>query len=101
MALLSGQIDVPTAGTAVQGPSSPSGKIFAIKAHPDNADTVWVGNDGADDITASNSFPLNAGEGVTIDVEELAKQFTTSPSLAVLWFDADSNGDDICWLKIK
>ena len=99
MALLSGQITVTTAGTAVQGPSTPAGKIFALKAHPDNTDTVWFGNDDADDVTSSNGFPLNPGEGVTIDIDAI--ETTPASNLAALWFDADVNGEKICWLKLK
>ena len=87
MGVLSGQITVTTAGTAVQGPAVPGGGSFAIKAHPDNTDTVWVGNDGAGDVTSSNGFPLDAGEGIVFQVDNLAE----------LWFDADVNGEKFCW----
>ena len=97
--LLSGLITVTTAGTAVQGPTAPKGAIFALKGHPDNTDTVWVGNDGADDVTSSNGFPMNAGEGVTIDIDTL--EGTAGTNLSALWFDADVNGEKICWLRLK
>ena len=64
---LSGQITVTTAGTAVQGSDVP-GSIFALKAHPDNTDTAWVGEDGAGDVAAANGFPLNPGETVVVEV---------------------------------
>ena len=85
----SGQITVTTAGTAVQGTDN-RGMLFAIKAHPDNADTVWVGNDGADDITSSNAYPLDPGETIIIEVANLNS----------LYVDADSNGDKVCWLRL-
>lgn len=85
----SGQITVTTAGTAVQGTSRKS-HLVALKAHPDNADTVWVGNDDAGDVTSSNGFPLDAGENVIVEVGNLND----------LWFDADSNGDKACWLAL-
>ena len=43
----SGQITVTTAGTAVQGTDMP-GFLFSLVAHPDNTDTVWVGNASED-----------------------------------------------------
>ena len=89
MAVRSGVITVSTAGTAVQGTSTSGAAAVAVKAHPDNADTVWVGNDGAGDVTASNGFPLNPGEGVVVPGD-----------LENYWFDADSNGDQICWLVV-
>lgn len=62
---------------------------MAVKAHPDNADTVWVGNDGAGDVSASNGLPLDPGEGVVVPGD-----------LENYWFDADSNGDKVCWLVV-
>ena len=88
--VLSGQITVTTAGTAVVGTSTPGAVRVAVKAHPDNADTVWVGNDGADDVAASNGFPLNPGEGVAL-----------RGNLNQYWFDADGNGDKVCWVVVE
>lgn len=89
MAVRSGQITVTTAGTAVQGTFS-SARVVAVKAHPDNADAVWVGSDGAGDVTAANGFPLDPGEGVVL-----------TGGLSDFWFDADSSGDKICWLVVE
>jgi len=91
----SGQITVATAGTAVAGPSAPSGQLFAFKAHPDNTDTVWVGNDGANDLTSSNGFPLDPGEGIVV------KMLTVDSPLAELYFDADVSGEKICWFLMN
>lgn len=92
MSARSGQITVSTAGTAVQGPSAPTGRWFMIEAHPDNTGTVWVGNDGAGDVTSSNGFGLDAGDTVTLEVKR---------SLAELWFDADTNGHKFCWILVN
>lgn len=86
---LSGLITVTTAGTAVQGPSTPGVYAVAVKAHPNNSDTVWVGNDGAGDVAATNGFPLNPGEGVVVQ-----------GSLDSLFFDADVSGEKLCWLVV-
>lgn len=91
MAARSGQITVTTAGTAVQGPATPTGRWFVLAAHPDNTNDVWVGNDGADDVTASNGFGLAAGDAVAVEVRR---------SLDELWFDADTNGEKVCWLLV-
>lgn len=87
----SGQITVTTGGTAVQGPATPQGSQFAIKAHPDNTDTVWVGNNGSNDVAAANGFPLDAGEGIVVDVS----------SLRSLYFDADVDGEKFCWFLLR
>lgn len=87
--VLSGQITVTTAGTAEQGPSTPGAVTVALKAHPDNTDAVWVGNDGADDVSASSGFPLDPGEGVVVPGD-----------LEKYWFDADVSGEKLCWLVV-
>jgi hypothetical protein len=89
MAAKSGQITVAAAGTAVQGTDVVGGEFF-LKAHPDNTDTVWVGNDGAGDVTNANGFPLNPGESVLVQAGNLKD----------LYFDSDVNGEKICWVKV-
>lgn len=87
----SGQITVTTAGTAVQGDDVP-GVEFIIIAHPDNTEDVWVGNDGAGDVTANNGYPLGTNDNaIPIAI----------PNLNALWFDADVDGEKICWIKYR
>ena len=85
----SGQITVTTAGTAVQGTDAP-GHLFAIKAHADNTDTVWFGEDGAGDVTKDNGYPLGAGESIVFQIANLNQ----------LYFDAEVNGEKVCWLMV-
>lgn len=90
--LRSGQIVVETAGTAVAGPDLSAqdfrpGVTFLLKAHPDNTDTVWWGNDGSDDVDADTGYPLNPGETCVVVISNLNK----------LYFDADVNGEKFCW----
>lgn len=89
MSVLSGQITVTTAGTAVQGTDVPGGEIM-LKAHPDNTQSVWVGNVSGD-VSSSNGFPLDAGESVIVKVS----------NLNALWFDAEVNGEKVCWLRFE
>ena len=86
---LSGQITVTTAGTAVQGPDAP-GNLFALKPNHDNTDAVFVGNVSGD-VTNANGYVLETGESVVVEVANLNQ----------LWFDADVNGEKICWLKLN
>lgn len=88
MAARSGVITIATAGTAQAGPAT-AGISVAVKAHPDNSDTVWIGNDGAGDVANTNGFPLNPGEGVVL-----------SGNLSQFYFDADVSGEKLCWLVI-
>lgn len=83
---LTGQITVTTAGAAVNGPDTSYAKKVALKAHPDNMDTVWYGNDGGGDVDNTNGFPLNPGEGLIL-----------KGSLSQYWFDSDVNGGKFCW----
>ena len=85
----SGQITVTTAGTAVQGTDIP-GNAFALKPHHDNTDAVFVGN-VTNDVTNANGYVLETGESVVVYVANLNH----------LWFDADVNGERICWLKLN
>jgi hypothetical protein len=84
----SGQITVTTAGTEVQGTDCVGGEFF-IKAHPDNTDTVWVG-ESSGGVSSSTGFPLDPGETVVVKAANLKD----------LWFDADVNGEKICWLRV-
>lgn len=91
MTARSGQITVSTAGTAVRG-TSVTGYEFAITAHPDNTGVVYVGNDGANDVAATNGYPLGTAEGWVV---------VKAGNLNELWFDAATNGDKVCWLRTR
>ena len=90
MSMISGQITVTTPGTEVAGPNV-VGERFALKAHPDNTDTVWVGNDGTNQVTSANGFPLNPGETI----------IRTCRNLNTIYFDADIGNSKICWFKME
>jgi hypothetical protein len=84
---LSGQFTITTAGTAVKGPDVP-GAVF-VRALAGNTGKVYVGNDGADDVTALNGYELSPGDALPFVVENL-NQF---------WFDSATNGDKFCWVR--
>ncbi len=88
MTTYSGAITVTTAGTAVQGTAGLGAGKFYIRAYPANAGNVFVGNDGAGDVTDDNGYVLEPGDAVTFVGE-----------LASLWFDAASDGDTLRWLR--
>jgi hypothetical protein len=87
--VMSGQINVTTAGTEVQGSNVPLPNGVYIKALAGNTGKVYVGNDGAGAVTSSNGFELSPGDIILVQVSNLAD----------LWFDAATNGDDFCWIK--
>lgn len=84
---MNGHITVTTAGVRVQGTTT-AGTVFAVKAHPNNTDVVYVGDSG---VSSANGFPLSAGEGVVVQVSNLDK----------LWFDAAANGLIVCWIRVE
>lgn len=85
----SGQVTVTTAGTAVSGPDQKA-RLVVVKALAGNTGIVYVGNDGAGDVTSSNGFELSTGESVLLQV----------PNLNELRFDAATNGDKLCWILV-
>jgi hypothetical protein len=87
--ILSGQIVVAAAGTAVQGTSVANANGFYVKAHPSNTGAVWFGDNGAGSAGSASGYPLNPGEQVIVSVANLSQ----------LWFDAAVSGEKACWLK--
>lgn len=83
----SGQVTVTTAGTAVQGDDVPAKAFFYFMGHPDNTDSVWLGNVSGD-VASTNGFALGAGEKIVMYLANLSD----------LWFDADVSGEKICWI---
>ena len=86
---ISGVITVETAGTAVQGPDVGPGE-FVIKADPENTGYIYVGNDGAGDVSSANGYKLDAGEAAVLRVAKLSD----------VWFDSSVNGEKATWIKV-
>ena len=83
---LSWQVTVTTAGTAVKASTNPTpGGDFIIKADPDNTGSIYVGNDGADDVASTTGFQLTAGDQVVMKLSSLHK----------LWVDSSVSGEKV------
>lgn len=87
--LMSGVITVTTAGTAVNGTDVKTPNGVFIRGLTGNTGVVYVGNDGAGDVAATNGYELDKGQAIYICVANLKD----------LWFDAATNGDKLCWIK--
>ena len=87
MEILSGQLTVTTAGTAVQGPSVP-GAAF-VRALSSNTGAIYVGQDGASDVTSTNGYELSPGDALPFVVRNLEDY----------WFDTATNGNKVCWIR--
>lgn len=96
MATLSGQVTITTPGTAVQVPDDAGARMLALKAHPDNGGTIWVGQVSGD-VSNGNGYPLDPGEQVPIDLESFASHGAGDFEASEIWVDADSAGDKLCW----
>jgi len=91
MSAISGQKTVAAAGTAEALGSGQVHGAMMIKALTDNAGNVYVGNDGAGDVTSSNGLELAAGDVMILD---------TVSNLSALVVDADNNGEGVSWIML-
>jgi len=88
---LSGQKAVTTAGTAVAlGTQGISGALM-VKALLANTGNIFVGNDGAGDVTSANGMELDAGEVII---------FSYVGNLSSIIIDSSVNGEGVAWLVL-
>ena len=91
--LISGQIAVTTAGTAVSFTTlTGMDGTFLIGLMPTNSGSYcYIGNDGADDVTSANGAMLKKDtHSVVITVNDLRN----------MYLDSDTDGDGVWWLKV-
>ena len=87
----SGQITVATAGTAVQGPATGQGIFLLAASVANTGDYCYVGEDGAGDVSSTTGFVL----------EKSTNQVYFNGDLNSLYFDSDTSGDKVCWLRME
>lgn len=92
MSAISGQNTVAAAGTAealgsqiIQGP-------LMVKALEANTGYVYIGNDGAGDVTSTNGMELSAGDLIVFD---------HVGNLASLIIDVSVNGEGVAWSMLN
>jgi hypothetical protein len=86
---ISGQITLTTQNTKYDG-TDLKGSAFLIKAHPDNAGVVYVGN-VSDTVTVNNGYPLSANEYIYIEVSNLNH----------LKFISATASQKVCWIRVE
>jgi hypothetical protein len=99
----SGQATVAAAGTAVQLTTANNEEILVavvIKSLVSNAGLVYVGNDGAGDVTSANGFELSPGDSIPFEYRN-PKTGEGSESTANIWVDAAANGYKVSWIGIR
>ena len=97
---LSWQVTVTTAGTAVAASAlSTPGGDFIIKADPDNTGSMFIGNDGADDVASTTGFELDPGDQVVMKLSSLSKLMVDSSAdgekVHILLMEAYSESDHV------
>ncbi len=88
---LSGQKTVTTAGTAVALGTEQVAAPLLVKALDTNTGKIYLGNDGAGDVSSSNGLVLLANELVL---------FNWVGSLTSIMIDSSVNGEGVAWLLL-
>lgn len=88
---LSGQKTVTTAGTAEALGSAQVSAPLMVKALDTNTGKVYIGNDGAGDVSSANGLVLLANEAVL---------FNWVGSLASIFIDVSVNGEGVAWMLL-
>lgn len=92
MSAISGQKTVTAAGTAeALGTALINGPLI-VKGLLANVGSVFVGNDGAGDVTSANGLELAAGDVVVFDHVS---------SLSALILDSAENGEGVSWVALN
>jgi hypothetical protein len=92
MGAMSGQKSITAAGTAeALSASNKAQCAVAVKALTTNTGLVYVGNDGAADVSSSNGFPLAAGDTIIFEYVD---------DLANIWVDSAVNGEGVAYLVL-
>jgi len=89
MAAKSGVTTVTTAGTAVSLGSQEVQGALAICAVSTNSGVMYVGNDGAGDVSSANGYEMQAGNQIV---------FPWISNLNDLYVDSAENGESVAWL---
>lgn len=90
---ISGQKTVTTAGTAERLHTGlVANAALMVKALPANTGIMYIGNDGAGDVSSANGMPLSAGD---------AAVFAFVSDLREIWVDSTVNGEGVAWLILE
>lgn len=63
-----------------------------VKALTTNTGLVYIGNDGAGDVSSSNGMPLSPGDALIL---------TFVGNLSQVWLDSAVNGEGCAWLVLN
>jgi len=88
MAIISGTINVATAGTRVQAAHKGTIRTVLFKARAANTGKVYL---GGSDVSSSAGMALAPGEAIPVNLKDPI-------STAQFWADADTNNDKVDFL---
>ena len=83
---------VTTAGAALALGAQQVNAALMVKALPANTGTIYIGNDGASDVSSANGLPLAAGEVAIFDLVS---------NLSAIYVDSSVNGEGVAWLILE
>ncbi len=92
MSAYSGQKTVTAAGTAEALGSGICLSNLMIKALIGNTGYIYVGNDGAGDVSSANGQVLSAGDYIVLENVALFEH---------IFVDSSVNGEGVSWLKLN
>ena len=84
----SGQTTVGTTAVQLTSESIPTERGVLIKADDDNTGNVYIGKDNT--VSTTTGFRLNAGQGITIEVDDASK----------IWLVADAGSQKVHWIAV-
>lgn len=84
-----GNTDLETSDAKSVIPADTESESWVIKAHQDNSGVVYLGWD--DDVTTSNGFPLEAGDGLSVDINN---------SVQAVYGIAAAAGDSVRYMAV-
>jgi hypothetical protein len=82
--LVSASATVTTAGTRIQLPANTI-RTITIKGKAANVGIIYV---GSSDVTASNGFPIAAGDTISLDLA----------NSDLVWLDSSVSGEGVNWI---
>ena len=95
--ILTGRVNVPSAGTAVQISDTPRKVMSITFINPeDNVGEVYAGNDGADDVSATTAPPITRGKSISVKPAE----FNVTVPISDFWADVANSGDDVAFIAL-
>lgn len=87
----SGQVTVAAAGTAVQASTDEAWHDYWFRAHKDNTNEIYIGNDGTNDVSSTTGLTLAPTDPPIL----------VHCMLSELYVDVQTNSEKLCWFFVE